>query len=223
MKIEAVTFDVGGTLLEPWPSVGHVYARVGQDHGLGKLNAAAVNQAFTHAWKERDALGFDYSKSSWQTLVNCVFRRLTDEPTSTELFDDLYHTFAGRQAWRLTEDLKPLWDDLRGKGLKLGIISNWDDRLRPLLGEMGLLDSLDAVVISSETTWTKPAPEIFQEEAGQLGVSLDRLLHVGDSRREDFEGARQAGCQAAWLRRGVSGLVWPEISGLAELQQWVRI
>ena len=33
-NVKAVTFDVGGTLIEPWPSVGHAYAEVAQRHGV---------------------------------------------------------------------------------------------------------------------------------------------------------------------------------------------
>ena len=29
-----VSLDVGGTLIQPWPSVGHVYAEVGERFGL---------------------------------------------------------------------------------------------------------------------------------------------------------------------------------------------
>ena len=42
--IRAVTFDVGGTLIEPWPSVGHVYAEVAAQHGWAGLSIEALNR-----------------------------------------------------------------------------------------------------------------------------------------------------------------------------------
>ncbi len=44
-RIRAVTFDVGGTLIEPWPSVGHVYAEVAARHGVAAIDVATLNQA----------------------------------------------------------------------------------------------------------------------------------------------------------------------------------
>src|SRR6266542_882226 len=48
---QAVTFDVGGTLIEPWPSVGHVYADVAASHGLKDISADALNRQFAEAWR----------------------------------------------------------------------------------------------------------------------------------------------------------------------------
>ena len=65
-NIQAVTFDVGGTLLEPWPSVGHVYAEVAQRHGLPGADAAKLAEQFAAAWRARR--GFDYSRAAWSEL-----------------------------------------------------------------------------------------------------------------------------------------------------------
>ena len=48
--IQAVTFDVGGTLIEPWPSVGHVYANVAAHHGAPSLPVKVINRQFARAW-----------------------------------------------------------------------------------------------------------------------------------------------------------------------------
>ena len=48
--IQAVTFDVGGTLIECQPSVGHIYAEVAARHGY-RVSAAALNRRFKAAWR----------------------------------------------------------------------------------------------------------------------------------------------------------------------------
>jgi hypothetical protein len=57
---------VGGTLIEVWPSVGHVYAEVAARHGVDGLSAELINRRFAAAWKA--ARQFDYSRSDWAGL-----------------------------------------------------------------------------------------------------------------------------------------------------------
>ncbi|HBP57901.1 MAG TPA: HAD family hydrolase, partial [Verrucomicrobiales bacterium] len=44
--LEAVLFDVGGTLMEPWPSIGHVYAEVAEGSGWKILDVERLNHQF---------------------------------------------------------------------------------------------------------------------------------------------------------------------------------
>ncbi|WP_121741314.1 HAD family hydrolase [Natronorubrum halophilum] len=46
-------------------------------------------------------------------------------------------------------------------------------------------DDFDAIVTSVGCGWRKPAPEIFELTASQLGVEPDELVHVGDDPRAD--------------------------------------
>jgi putative hydrolase of the HAD superfamily len=84
----------------------------------------------------------------------------------------------------------------------LGIISNWDDRLRPLLRELQLDSYFDSIVISGEAGLQKPDPRLFQAAAAQLNTPPEAILHIGDNPSEDVAGARAAGLQALLLTRG---------------------
>ena len=91
-------------------------------------------------------------------------------------------------------------------GWKLAIVSNWDERLRPLLRELGLVECFDVIVVSHEAGFTKPAREIFQCAAAALNLPAETILHIGDSRAEDFDGARAAGMRSLLLdRKAVPG------------------
>ncbi|WP_222918119.1 HAD family hydrolase [Natrinema sp. SYSU A 869] len=46
-------------------------------------------------------------------------------------------------------------------------------------------DDFDAIVTSVGCGWRKPAPEIFDQTADELGVATDDLVHVGDDPRTD--------------------------------------
>src|ERR1035441_10480064 len=98
-SIQAVTFDVGGTLIEVWPSVGHVYAEVAARHGVVGLSAASLNRRFTAAW--RAATDFSHSRADWAALVDATFRGLTDRPPSQTFFGELYTRFASPYPWRI--------------------------------------------------------------------------------------------------------------------------
>jgi len=198
-SIRAVTFDVGGTLIEPWPSVGRVYAQIAERHGV-HVPAEQLDRQFAAAWKARK--NFGYSMSDWSDLVNESFAGLAGAPPDDALFSDLYRHFATAAPWRVFDDVVHCLQRLKGRGLKLGIISNWDERLRPLLRALEMDQYFDTVVVSGEVGRHKPDAKIFETAALQLGTPAEAILHVGDSTAEDFEGARKAGLRAVLLRRG---------------------
>jgi len=198
-EIRAVSFDVGGTLIDPWPSVGHVYAEVARQHGLKHLSADALNRRFAAAWKARS--GFDYTRADWAELVARAFAGLTEKPPSRTFFDEIWSRFDQPDAWRVYDDVLPTVGALARRGLQLAVISNWDERLRPLLDKLGLSSHFAAIVISVEVGCRKPAPEIFRRAAARLELPPHAILHVGDSVEEDFAAARAAGFQALLLSR----------------------
>ena len=215
-QIRAVTFDVGGTLIEPWPSVGHVYAGVAARFGIA-AGAAALNRAFAAAWKARPAL--DYSREGWQALVNDTFASAGAPHPSGECFAAIYRRFAGASAWRVFDDVVPTLTTLAGRGVALGVISNWDERLRPLLEALNLARRFRTIVVSCEAGHAKPAREIFLRAAAELGCEPGAILHVGDGAREDTAGARAAGLRALRIRRDSPPAAENELSSLAALPE----
>lgn len=218
-EIRAVSFDVGGTLIEPWPSVGHVYAEVAARFGIEGVAPEDLNRQFGLAWQARR--DFDYSRASWRELVNQTFAGLAPAPPGRACFEAIYGHFATATPWRIFADVLPTLAALKARGLQLGLVSNWDERLRPLLEELRLLERFDAVVISSEVGRTKPAPEIFHRAARQLGWPPAAILHIGDSRAEDAEGARAAGMRAVLLERAGSRAGAESIDSLGSLEALV--
>jgi putative hydrolase of the HAD superfamily len=205
--ILAVTFDAGGTLIEPFPSVGHVYAGVAAQHGL-EIDPAALNRQFAVAWRSRN--NFGYSLAEWAGLVDSTFAGLTEVIPSRTFFQKLYERFAEPDVWRIYDDVRPTLEFLGERGIRLGVISNWDERLRPLLRALGLSDYFETMTVSIEVGFRKPAPEIFQRAASELGLPASKILHIGDSASEDVEGASQSGMKSLLLSRhgSSSALAW---------------
>ncbi|HSH93551.1 MAG TPA: HAD-IA family hydrolase [Roseimicrobium sp.] len=198
--IRGVTLDVGGTMLEPWPSVGHVYAQVAAESGFPGLNPEDLNAGFRMSWKLRR--NFQHSRDQWAELVDASFSGLIPVQPSATFFPALYDRFAEPKAWRLYEDVLATLDTLASEGIQLAVVSNWDERLRPLLDRFKLASYFDVIVVSCEVAFPKPSPVIFEEAVRKMGLLPQQILHVGDHPREDVEGARGAGLAALHLQRG---------------------
>jgi putative hydrolase of the HAD superfamily len=90
---------------------------------------------------------------------------------------------------------------LRTAGYRLAIISNWQCGLGHFCTELGLSQFLEHVIVSAEVGHEKPSRAIFDEAANRLGVAHSRILHVGDSVVDDWDGARAAGLHALLVDR----------------------
>ena len=205
--IKAVFFDAGGTLFEPYPSVGEIYAEVAARHGL-RADPGDLEEKFHSLWEERDGLRSLAGSSSgkkerewWHGLVWDVFSKLGKIGDFEAFFEELYDRFAGAGAWRLFPDALPALQDLKRRGKILGIVSNWDSRLFGIVEELGLSGHLDFVLASAVAGAAKPSPKIFEEALQRARVSAPEALHVGDSLEDDIRGAEGAGIRAALLDR----------------------
>jgi putative hydrolase of the HAD superfamily len=213
--IRAVTFDVGNTMIQAWPSVGHIYAEVAAAHGHAGFAPEELNRRFRNAFQAHG--GKVNTKAEWAWIVAGTFAGLLPKRASDEIFPDLYDRFTHAHAWRVFEDVAPTLRALGERGLKLGVISNWDDRLRPLLHTLQLADWFDVIVVSCEVGASKPASAIFERAVQQLQVSANTILHVGDSFEADVAGANAAGLQGLQIDRRATKPEAAQVSSLLEL------
>ncbi len=87
---------------------------------------------------------------------------------------------------------------------RLGIITNFDHAptVHEVLVRDGLSPYFETVVISSEIGWRKPHRAMFEAATTRLGIAANEALFVGDNFGLDVVGARDAGLEAIWYRRG---------------------
>jgi putative hydrolase of the HAD superfamily len=214
-EIRTVTLDVGGTLVRPWPSVGHIYSEVAMRHGI-EASPSILNQRFAQAWRSRKQ--FNHTRAEWYAIVNETFAAKT-APLTEEILTDMYEYFQEPHAWQIFDDVHPALDALASRGINLGIISNWDERLLPLLHKLDLVKYFEAIIVSCDVGFPKPSPVIFEQAARKLGEAPEFILHVGDSREHDAQGAEAAGYQWRWLDRGDGEESAGRISSLVELAE----
>ncbi|MCK5803065.1 MAG: HAD-IA family hydrolase [Lentisphaeria bacterium] len=208
--INALTLDVGHTLLFPAPSLDAVYREIAQQHGVD-LPGDDFGDRFAHAWEKtkQDWQGLVYGRTHadalafWHKVNRDVLPPHTFPNDLLEAFvGSLYEAFAHAPRWRMNPELPELMEACRSAHVPVALLSNWDVRLRSLLQELDLVTPFDVVVISAEVGLEKPFPEIFRETARRLGAAPARTLHVGDTWADDVEGALNAGLRAAWYAPG---------------------
>ncbi len=195
-SVRALFFDVGGTLVRPRPSVGAIYASVANRHGMTGT-AEAMERAFRESWTALKQPGLTVSRKDWWREV--VFRTLGQKHEAC--FEELFDIFAHADAWQVFPEVEDTLREARSRGLHVGVISNWDHRLRPLLDELGLAHYFDSITISCEVGVEKPSEEIFYAALQTAGVAANQAVHVGDSDKEDVRGAEAVGMTALLLNR----------------------
>ncbi|HLH65243.1 MAG TPA: HAD-IA family hydrolase [Solirubrobacteraceae bacterium] len=99
------------------------------------------------------------------------------------------------------EDARPALVGAREAGLAAVAVSNWDVSLEGVLEHAGLAPLLDAVVTSAAVGAAKPDGAIFRFALELAGAQPRRAVHIGDSLREDVEGALRCGIRAVLLNR----------------------
>jgi len=198
--VRAIFFDVGGTLIQPWPSVGEIYATVARRHSLF-VEPADMESAFRESWAVLKNHPLTVSRKEWWRDV--VFRTLGQD--NEPCFEELYDIFAHFGAWKAYDDVEETLREARARNLHVGIISNWDQRLRHLLLEMELDQYFDSITVSCEVGVEKPGHAIFHEALLKAKVEPEQAVHVGDSEIADVEGAVAAGMRGFLLKRAGQG------------------
>ncbi len=220
MALEAVLFDLGGTLL-------HYHDRYADDHRqpfrrvtLAGLEAVLRRLAedgvpLPPAEKLREALdrriGADY-RADWEARRGGSIERsvraglaemgldLTEaqwadlRPALYSAVDTIVFPRAG-----VYETLHTL----RAAGYRLGLISNthWAADLHDRhLREHGLLDLLPLRIYSCDTPFMKPHPGIFRLALDALGLPPETAVYVGDRPDVDVEAAQQVGMRGILIR-----------------------
>jgi putative hydrolase of the HAD superfamily len=202
--------DAMGTVIGLRRSVGSSYAAIAADHGL-TLEPAAIDAVFPRLFRQAPPLAFPELDSSaleqaerqwWATLISaCLQTCGHGEQLPAGLTDALFDHFAGPEPWLVYADVHDHLQRWRQRGLKLAVVSNFDQRLLPLLDQLGLAELLDAVVVSSQVGAAKPDPLPFQRALEQLALPAEAVWHIGDS-PEDEAGAQAAGIRCLLIRRG---------------------
>jgi HAD superfamily hydrolase (TIGR01509 family) len=206
--LDAVLFDWGDTLMQWAPEPDLLEA--GHAAGFAAIGREVVT-GVTVRFRDVYIASFFEPGIIEEIEYPGEVRRLLGE-FDVDVDDDELRRFleaehaAWRPACRLAATTHALLESLRGRGLKLGLVSNAFDPAELLhrdLAEMGVAERLDVAVFSSEVGRRKPDPLIFEQALERLGAAPERALFVGDTLATDIAGASALGmqtCLARWFR-----------------------
>jgi putative hydrolase of the HAD superfamily len=214
-SIRVVFFDAADTLFEVHGSVAEMYLHHAVQFGFRQKpdSVTEIAQAFRRAFQEAPPPVFAGTEPTlikqserlwWFDIVHNVFYRVGMFQRFDEFFDQVFHAFEDHRSWRLFPETTAILAQLKARDLELGIISNFDSRLFTVMRGLGIADSFDTVTISSLAQAAKPSPKIFHLALEKHAVDAEEALHVGDSLREDVEGAKKAGLHAVLLNRNAA-------------------
>ncbi len=207
-EIKALFFDVAGTLFHLPKGVGWHYRAVAKRHGAD-LREDSLNQAFRSAWKhaepppETRSARPDDDRDWWRSLVGRVLDTCEVHHGILDrerYFTDLYSEFTQPGVWELYPEVTSVLGELAPR-FRLGVLSNFDGRLRAVLAHLGIDHFFQDWIISSEVGADKPSAWIYEQALLRAGVSASEALHVGDDPVCDWSGAADAGLRVFQLDR----------------------
>lgn len=186
--LQAVLFDLDGTLLDTAPDMVGALNRLRVEHGLQELAFAAMRPYVSHGSLRLVREGFPDRSAEQHGALQ---RRFLDI-----YFEHLHH------GTRLFPDVEGVLDALARRAVPIGIVTNKPGWLTtPLLARLGL-DTRFACVVSGDTLATrKPHPDPLLHAARLAGAQARRCIYVGDAER-DIQAARAAGMRSLIARYG---------------------
>ena len=208
VTVSAVLFDFYGTLARAthWVSADEVLA----EHGYTLSDEhRAIYFADGLDGVEHD----EHSQSrehyrAWQQARTLAMLRASDvHPGEHDVIVEKLRAGAATRRLDPYDEVVDVLDQLRSRGIRIVICSNWDWDLREAVGESQLTDAVDAMVSSAWVGARKPHPRIFTVALEEAGAPAAETLFVGDTWGPDVEGPLRAGMTPLYLRRNGH---WPD-------------
>jgi putative hydrolase of the HAD superfamily len=199
-----VFFDAVGTLIAAVPEPAQVYTAAARRQGL-EVAEADVRKRLRAAFTRQETLDRandlrvdePRERQRWQQIVAKSLPELED---SASCFDELWEHFAQPGAWRLFPQVGKVLGELAGRGLAMGIASNFDARLHSIVAGLPELAPVrERCVISSLVGYRKPSRRFFDAVVAAARCAPESILFIGDDPENDIAGARSAGLRPILL------------------------
>ena len=192
-RLRAVLFDAVGTLIRLREPVGETYARFAA-RARRAIPAGRLEEAFAalprggaarwssraSRWCAAEAL----ERAWWRRLVVDTFRAADGTAHASGLRRVLRRALAALRRPPRPGSSRPergrRSSALRRRGLATGIVSNFDQRLRPVLRGLAIHHLFHAIVLPAEIGAAKPDRAIFDAALKRLGLAGEQVAYVGD-------------------------------------------
>ncbi|UCE44471.1 MAG: HAD-IA family hydrolase [Candidatus Bathyarchaeota archaeon] len=191
--IEAVLFDLGGTLIKT-TEIPHVMKIILENRGVHRSL-----KEITAAWKEAEKrLNFrdlttllDEFWVQWNQRILDNLHVGIDARELAEFAAGHWWDYSNVTLYPDAEKMLPL---LKAEGLKLGVVTNGlQSDVNGILPKVDLQDFFDVVVVIDTLRKMKPDPEVFLYALEKLKIAASDAIFIGDEMDADYRGAQGAG------------------------------
>ena len=203
MSVEVLLLDAGGTLFTERETRDAIYTRALAGRGLPvSVEQVGRLRETLHATMPDTVEGHVRYTDRWfREFMRRMLAELGSESDPEALRRELAGHFSLPESFVVHADAPAALDRLAERGVRLGVVSNWSDRLPPLLEGLGLSRYFETIVVSALVGHTKPERGIFETALARFGARPGQALHVGDDPVNDVAGARRAGLSALLIDR----------------------
>lgn len=193
-NIDAVLFDLDGTLIDSAPDLGAAVDKMRTDRGLTSLSLTQYRHMAGAGARGMIEIGFGLKPE------DAEFNALRDE------FFVNYEACMTQRTYTF-DGVSELIAKINVAGFRWGVVTNKSVRFTFPLTSMMPLFSTALTIISGDTTpYSKPHPEPLFEAARQLNILPERCVYVGDDERDILAG-RAAGMKTVAAAYGYLGSV----------------
>lgn len=226
-RFKLITFDVTDTLLAFRRPPELEYAAAVERLGYGAACAQTMRPQFRREFRRMSSKWPNFGRDArddgqltwenwWRRLIAGVLlaaRPDLDASACRRIADHLIDRYETEACWQRTPGVDALLGAVRlvpaAQRPALGVISNFDPRLKWLLENVGLREAFDFVIASYEVGAEKPDARIFDVALAlapsRVGaVSAEEALHVGNTPQLDYVGARAAGWSSVLITNRTS-------------------
>ena len=191
--IRCVVFDLFHTLVDPDAHRPEGFVR---SHKIAEVLGIAEADEFSRWWRRMEAQRHvDGSKRVVQYadeyLLEHTGRRCTPEQTAR--ISDIWGQMHDRALLKPRDDVLSALRGLRERGVKLGLLSNIDEREAVNWASSPLSPLFDATCMSFQIGHSKPSREAYSCVLSRLGAEAPSSAYVGDGNHDELRGARDAG------------------------------
>jgi putative hydrolase of the HAD superfamily len=200
----AVFFDVDFTLIYPGPMFGaEGYHAFCARHGIEVDPLRFDHAVASAALSLEDAEDVRYDDEIWLAYTRHIIEKMGGHgPAVHACARDIYDEWGACEHFELYDEVPAVLRELAAAGLRLGLISNSHRCLASFQAHFDLRGLINAAVSSSQHGFMKPHGSIFMTALRSVGVMPQDAIMVGDSVKQDVEGALAVGMGAILLHRG---------------------
>jgi putative hydrolase of the HAD superfamily len=229
--IRVLLLDMGGVLISLQNARGlpdsrldwrgrQALLRLVRSHG-GQVSGADLERLLFAPWRREYERRYELGREAgWKPHLTRLRRRAGIRLHDATLLGAWFRPYGETLA--PCEGAAAVLADLKGRGLRLGLVSNVPRPgvlYRRVLERHGMAGAFDSLHVRYDAGSRKPSPALLRQALAALGARPGAALMIGDRRSSDVAAGRSAGVETVWLRRDDGGGPQPDhtIDALAEL------